>query len=327
MATSIAPESIVNVLKQGPASISVLARHFSAQFEGSSAQLKQHLGRRLRSIPGCVCALNKVWVYLPQYLTGAHVLQPVVEGSVQWLPEVMVFFNPTQTGKGSITVRAASQKEFRVRWHESFWRGPSVSQEWASWMHHYVADFGYDAFDIRCVDGLRRIFDMHGTHLDEVDRNEADNILRRTATSFIARHHGPIRIEDIAQDVMTSSVYHSNTAPHSLIQVLFDPEPIIRAAWSGFFLMPPMPAQVMALLQSQDCDWAIAQEEYQWYSGGLPISTPSCKPDPPIIAGNYVIKAEMAEHAVTRVIKIAAEATFSDLHYALIDAVDFDDDH
>jgi hypothetical protein len=327
VANPIAAESIVDVLKQGPAPINALVQHFSAQYEGSAKQLASHLKRRLRSIPGCACALNKVWLYLPQYLTGAHVVQPVIEGGVQWLPEVMVFLNPTWTTQGSITVLTDRGKKFRVPWRKSFWSGPSMSQEWAVWMHDYADDFGYDAFDIHCVDGLRRIFTMQGTHWDGVDRTESDAQLRSAAKVFIARHQSSVRPQDIAYDVMTCGVYHNPIAPHALIQVLCDPDPLIRLTWSGFSLAPSIPPQVRRLLDTQDPEWAVDDDTYRLFSGGLPMPKRAFEPAPAVLSGNYVIKAEMVDQAVTRVIKISARCTFTDLHYALIDSIDFDDGH
>lgn len=340
---TISSEDLLNVLKTGSGRwhVEELADRLSPKFDGPRDQLLRKINQLATNHSEFTRGDTHYLVYLPVFRTGASMIQPFPMGPfsaeneeiplVLWLPELIALLWPERIHRRSlVTWHLEEGPSLKVRLKELDPFEDEMSPTLRSWLT--AVSRHASAITVTCVDGAKAEFQVRPSDAATPRADSSDAAIRSAANKIMGKSRYPMELEDVARELMARGLYHSSLPPRPLLDILLHPVPVVQQSPGGvgFKRLSQRPtAKVLALLEAKNPEWAVDNLTYWENTGGMirsvnPAgSVPSVAPSLP--AGVYRIEVKFVDADVSRVIAIASTDTFTDLHRALLSAIDWED--
>lgn len=319
-------DMLVKVLKREPARWHVDDLVARLGKFGSPAELARKIEREAPRIRGCVRGEPKYWVYLPVFRTHAIMVQPLTEARALakddsrvliWLPEVLTLIIGRRGHFPEITLQVDGY-------------GPVVLKEYidqssafGGWLAGQRDVNGINALEIECESGPDQQFRVRPIHRENsFDLIQVDGEARALALQLMARFSRGFHLNQLAELMIARGFYHRPMAPSPLLQILLHPTPSVISTDFEFYPMAKMPAKRLELIASRSPEWAVDDDTYTEFSGGLGREEPEDFVRRNSAMGTYQVEVRIENVAdVSRVIAVGGSTSIHQLHAAIMDSL------
>lgn len=318
--------------RSGPFSVSELVRGFPDKWDPQAPHMAKRIRSALDNIPGCYRSGRDTYVYLPLFRTGARMLQPLIREdtgtlphalgpSLIWLEELRMLLNPLLKQDITVTVQleGGPKASLRVTRNQGIWPDRAFDQ----WLVHQHEQ-GASALEFHCLDGRTGRFGVRAGALALDARVAANALLLSGAIEIGRTMRRDIMVHELAGRLLAQGVYHGTVPPAPLAVVLFQPGQGFRLSGIGLAYQPQSAAlrKRLGALAPNDVD----PEWFFQVSGGLGAPEPEPAPEPPEEPPGSV-QITVTLYGASRTLQLDLSHSLEDLHYAILGAFEWDDDH
>ena len=331
----------------GPLTLDEVVEQASQRQPIMTKNPKQTVRNALTSDPTCQSAGDGRYVYLPTFVRDAAVCAPMdlVSPAKKLLAvgaDLSALLTPlAENGdRGPApTLALDGGPTVTVTWEGFGWRVAVHSLVklaapfWRWWAERQSE--GATALLVRCEDGEAGRFSVRAIDAEALDRAavEARNARLHEAAGDILKRGRRLWPEDLARRLLAYGVYHGEPTPDPLPTALFAPD-------APFYLdnlyvtyrprLTPALRRLLAprLLQDRGESDNLVRELL-----GLPLQEPEEPPpaeDAPFPPAEHVVRLKVSlawDRKVWRMLEAPDDATLEDVHLAIQDAFNWDNDH
>ncbi len=330
----------------GPLTLDEVVERVQQQRSVTTKNPKQTIRNALASDPPCQAAGEGRYVYLPTFVRGAAVRAPMdlaapAKGLLAVGADLVALLTPlAESGDRGPTPALALDggPTVAVTWEGYGWRVMlrSLVKLPAPFWRWWAQREGATALVVRCEDGEAGRFSVSAIDAEALDRAaiEARNALLHQAARDILKRARGLWPEDLARRLLAYGVYHGEPAPDPLSTALFTPDAPFYMEHMNVTYRPRLTPALRRLFAPRLGGERGESDNLVRELLGLPVQEPQ---EPPLPAEEEAfppaehllrLKVSLAwDRKVWRMVEAPDDATLEDLHLAIQDAFNWDNDH
>jgi len=332
----------------GPLTLDEVVERVQQQRPATTKNPKQTIRNALKNDLICQSAGEGRYVYLPTFVRGAAVCAPMdlvapAKGLLAVGADLVALLTPlAEPGdRGPAPALALDGgPTVMVTWEGFGWRGMPRSLVklpapfWRWWAERQRE--GATALVVRCEDGEAGRFSVRAIDAEALDRAavEARNARLHEAARDILKRAQGLWPEDLARRLLAYGVYHGEPTPDPLSTALFTPDAPFYMEHMNVTYRPRLTPALRRLFAPRLRGERDESDNLMRELLGLPLQEPEDAPlpaeDAPLPPAEHLLRLKVSlawDRKVWRMIESPDDATLEDVHLAIQDAFNWDNDH